>query len=42
MTPFTFLRKQHPKRDEDGYLYTSRHIRVLFAFSLAQKLLVLV
>jgi hypothetical protein len=37
MTPFTFLRKQHPKRDEDGYLYTSRHIRVLFAFSLAQE-----
>jgi hypothetical protein len=41
MTPFTFLRKQHPKRDEDGYLYTSRHIRVLFAYFLAQKLEVL-
>jgi hypothetical protein len=33
-----FLRKQHLKRDEDGYLYTSRHIRVLFAYSLARKL----
>jgi hypothetical protein len=32
-----FLRKQHLKRDEDGYLYTSRHIRVLFAYFLAQK-----
>jgi hypothetical protein len=37
-----FLRRQHHKRDEDGYLFTSRHIRVLFAFAVARKLLVLV
>jgi hypothetical protein len=36
-----FLRKQHHKRVEAGYLFTSAHIRVLFAFSAPRKLLVL-
>ena len=37
-----FLCRHHRKRDEDGYLFTSTHIRVLFAFSAPRKLLVLV
>jgi hypothetical protein len=37
-----FLRRHRHKRDEDGCVFTSRHIRVLFAFSAARQLLVLV
>jgi hypothetical protein len=33
-----FLRKRHHKRDEDGYLFTSAHMRVSFAFFIARKL----
>ena len=36
-----FLRKQHHKRVEAGYLFTLTHNRVLFAFSAPRKLLVL-
>jgi hypothetical protein len=36
------LRNQHHKRDEAGYLFTSAHIRVVFVFSMARKLLALV
>jgi len=35
-----FLRMQHHKRVEAGYLFTSAHIRASYAFSVAQKLLV--
>jgi len=37
-----FLRRQHHKNEGEGYLYKSRHIRILVAFSAARKLLVLV
>jgi hypothetical protein len=37
-----FLRRRHHKRNEDGSLFTLTHIRVLFAFSIARTLLVLV
>jgi hypothetical protein len=33
-----FLRRLHHKRDKDGYLFISRHIRVLFAFFVTRKL----
>ena len=37
-----FLRKQHHKRVEAGYLFTLTHNRVLLAFRIRGKLLVLV
>jgi hypothetical protein len=37
-----FLRRGNHKRDEDGYLSASGHIRVLFAFFRARTLLALV
>ena len=37
-----FLRKQHRKGVEAGYLFTSTHNRVLFVFCATGKLLVLV
>jgi hypothetical protein len=39
--PPHFLRKHHHERDKDGWLSISRHLRVLFAFSLTQQLIVL-
>jgi len=39
--PF-FLHRQRRKRDEDEYLFTAGCIRVLFAFSVARSLLMLV
>src|SRR5665213_1487593 len=34
-----FLRRQHHKRDEHGYLFTWRHFRALFIFYSGRKLL---
>jgi len=31
------LRKHHHKRDEDGYLFTSAHTRIVFAFAMTRK-----
>jgi hypothetical protein len=36
------LRRQHHKSDEDGYLFTLAHIRVVFALATAGQLLALV
>jgi hypothetical protein len=34
--PLCFLHSQHHKRDEDGYLFESRHIRIFMDFCVAR------